>query len=399
MAMANVSTFAEKTDHKNFETIIYTIAEDLAAANEQPASISNTELKALQVAAKYLMRTYPSQFFPALFAPSSIAKGSLKWLASNYRMLKSETFSDGSEDGTKADKALMAALKSASSQLTDTIDKAMLSMDAMTTVVRSVQSVLGIYSDLLRTSGEPGVVIVSTALTSHVGQDGRGTRNDQPRTPDMAHTSFSRRRAGRDSLQISPTTLISEIDVRGQNRLSSVSCQRPSDTSIHDDAASLPQTASPQSRGFPPAAPTGQSSTPGIQYQRSSSAPPTPTPAKRAFNQVGACPDNDSEPKRPRKERHNSKTPSPTHGPQRQGSGAGQGGAESYRGRGGYQGRNFIQGYIPSYRARGGYRSRETYRGSYSWRGRQPQWSGRGERGEYQGRSRGSEYLPRMNYD
>lgn len=376
--------------------------EELSGANEQPSSVSNEELGALQIAAKHLMRSYATQFFSALFAPSSISKGSLKWLAANYPKLKSEIFGDGSEAGTKADRALMAALKSASAELTDTINKAMQAMDAMNTVVKSVQSVLGIYSDLLRVSGEPGIVIVSTALTSNLLNQEVRVQQDQPRTPVTANTEYPKRRT-RDSntSQVSPKTVIpnrrlfsTEIEMR--NAVPAAPVHRPytSRVDIRDDIAELPYSSSP------PRISTMYPSTP--QHQRSSSAPPTPTPSKRTFGDTEMISGGDTELKRSRREANNSKTPSPTHNSNRNGNGANQGGVEPHRGgpgRGRYQGKNFIPGYIPNYRGRSNYRGRDTYRSSYSWRGRQPQWGDRGERGDYQSNYRSAEYPSRMNYE
>lgn len=383
--------------------------ENIAGTDEQPSSISGEESKALQTAAKHLMRSYSRQFFSALFAPISVSKGSLKWLAINYPKLKAEVFSDGSEDGAKADRALMAALKSASAQLTDTIDKAMLAMDAMNTVVKSVQSVLGIYSDLLRVSGDSGVVIVSTALTSNLTNQNVGVRRDQPHTPGTANSEHPRRRTrGRDSSvsQISPKSLSSNtrlfssrIDMRGEVLSTPVGRQHGTETDLSDDVAA-PLYTSP-SRIISPRPLAQHALTPTVQHQRSSSAPPIATPSKRTFGESEIRISEDSELKRPRKEGNSPKTPSPTHELQENNGTGNQGGSEPYRGSGRsrYQGRNFIPNYVPNYRGRASYRGRDTYRSSYSWRGRQPQWGGRGERGEYQGNYRGTDYPSRMNYD
>lgn len=346
------------------------------------------------------MISYSTQFFSALVAPSSVSKGSLRWLAANYPKLRSEIFSDGSEAGSEADRALMAALKSASAQLTDTIDEAMLAIDAMNTVVRTVQSVLGIYSDLLRVSGEPGIVIVSTALTSNaVNQGARGNQQSQPRTPETTNTEFPKHSGrGRNSSisQISPKTNIrrfsSEMRIRGATSTSG----RYHYTSgvgarDHDDVATLPYT--PSSR----ATPSQYFSTPTTQQcQRSSSAPPTPTPPKRIFDEPEVQVSDES--KRVRRERNSSNTPSPTHGSQRRGDSLDRSISESYRGnstRGRYRGRNFIE----NYRGRASYHGRGTYRPPYSWRGRQAHWGGRGERGEHQSRYRGTDYPSRMGYE
>lgn len=395
MVLANIFTFVEKTDDKSFETIIYNVVEGLGGANERP---STEESGVLENIAKRLMRSYSTQFFSALVAPSSVSKGSLRWLATNYPKFRSEIFSDGSEAGAKADRALMAALKSASAQLTDTIDEAMLAMDAMNTVVRSVQSVLGIYSDLLRVSGEPGIVIVSTALTSNVmNQGARGTQRIQPRTPETADSEHRRRPArGHDSSisQISPETIIrrfsSEMEMRGAIPSARGRYGYTSEADMRDDVAALPYT--PTSRVAPS---TRYSPTPTTQHQRSSSAPPTPTPtpSKRTFSEPEVR--ADAEHKRVRRERNSSKTPSPTHNSPRHDSSPGQGGSEPHRGNGGrgrYLGRNFIPNYTSSYRGRASYRGRETYRPSHSWRGRQTQWGGRGEKGEYQSNYRGTDY-------
>lgn len=382
MILANISAFVEKTDDKSFEAIIYNVVEQLGGANGQQ---SNEESKTLEDVAKHLMRSYSTQFFSALVAPGSVSKGSLRWLATNYPRFRSEIFSDGSEAGVKADRALMAALKSASAQLTDTIDEAMLAMDAMNTVVRSVQSVLGIYSDLLRVSGEPGIVIVSTALTSSaMNQGAGGGQQGQPRTPETGDPGYQKYPGrGRNSSisQISPKTNVrrfsSEMRIRGAG---SGRYHYTTETNARDDVAALP---TPQN----PSAPTTK------QHKRSSSAPPTPALSKREF-EVQAS----DGPKRVRRERNSSKTPSPTHGSRRHDS-LGQGESEPHRGnsaRGRYLGKNFIENYTPGYRGRASYRGREAYRPSYQWRGRQTQWS---SRGEHQSNHRGTDYPPRMKYE
>lgn len=388
--MANISTFIEKTDDKSFETIIYNVVEQLGGQR------SIQESGALEDVARHLMRSYSTQFFSALVAPSSVSKGSLRWLAANYPKLRSEIFSDGSEAGEKADRALMAALKSASAQLTDTIDEAMLAMDAMNTVVRSVQSVLGIYSDLLRVSGEPGIVIVSTALTSNAVNQGNHNQRGQPGTPETEFPKHPGRGRNSSISQISPKTNIrrfsSEMRIRGATSSTSGRYHYTSEVSARDDVATLPYT--PTSRVTPssqrPSTPTAQ------QCQRSSSAPPTPTPSKRIFGEPEV--QASDEPKRARRERNSSGTPSPTHDSQRHGGSPGQSGSEPHRGnstRGRYRGRN----YIENYRGRASYHSRGTYRPSYSWRGRQTHWGGRGERGEHQSHYRGTDYPPRMGYE
>lgn len=392
MALANVSTFVEKTDHTSFEAVIYKVVEELGANQRS----SNEEPKPLEDVAKHLMRSYSTQFFSALVVPSSVSKGSLRWLATNYPKFRSEIFSDGSEAGARADRALMAALKSASAQLTDTIDEAMLAMDAMNTVSRSVQSMLGIYSDLLRVSGEPGIVIVSTALTSSMMNQGtRGTQGDRPRTPKTTDLEYPKHpsRGSDSNSQISPKTntrrFSSEMGMRGA---ASGRYRYTEGISTHGDVAARPYTPTSQVTSSTPA--------PTQQCHRSSSAPPTPNPSKRTFREPEARVDD--EPKRVRRERNGSKTPSPTHGSQRHGNSPGQGGSEAHRGngaRGGYQGRNFIAGYIPSHRGRAGYRGREVYRPSYHWRGRQTQWGGRGERSEHHSSYRGIDYPPRADYE
>lgn len=386
--MTNISTFIEKTDDKNFEIIIYNVVEELGA--NLP---SNKESEALENAAKHLMRNYSTQFFSALVAPSSVSKGSLRWLATNYPKFRFEIFSDGSEVGAKADRALMAALKSASAQLTDTIDEAMLAMDAMNTVVRSVQSVLGIYSDLLRAPGEPGVLIVSTALTSSVmNQRASGSQRGQPHTSDTADLGYHKRPAcSRDSgPPVLPKANIRrfspEMQTRGAMSSASGRHHYTSEVDTRDDVTALPNTPTPRD---PPSTliPTTQ------QCQRSSSAPP-PTPAERTIRPKERAADDH---KRIRRE-SSSKTPSPTHGSQRHSNSPGQGESEAYRGNGArarYLGRN----YIPNYRGRASYRVKEIYRPSHSWRGRQTQWGSRGERGGYQSNYRGTDYPPRAGYE
>lgn len=366
------------------------------------------------------MRSYSTQFFSALVAPSSVSKGSLRWLATNYPKFRSGIFRD--EAGAKADRALVAALKSASTQLTDTIDEAMLIMDAMNTAVRSVQSVLGIYSDLLRAPGESGVVIVSTALTSNMmNQRASGFQRDQPRTPDTADLGYPKRLArSRDSVsqrgqprtpdtadlgypkrptcsrdsgpQISLKANVRrfspEIQTHGTMSPAPSRQHYTSEVDTGNDVAAVPHT--PTSR-VTPSAPTPTTQ----QCQRSSSAPPTPTPAKRTFSEPkeGATDDH----KRVRRE-SSSKTPSPTYGLQRHGNSPSQGESEPYRGngaRGRYMGRN----YIPNYRGRASNRVREAHRPSHIWRSRQTQWGGRGERGGYQSNYRGTDYPPRMGYE
>lgn len=389
MILANISAFVEKTDDKSFEAIIYNVVEQLGGVNGQQ---SNEGSKTLEDVAKHLMRSYSTQFFSALVAPGSVSKGSLRWLATNYPRFRSEIFSDGSEAGEKADRALMAALKSASAQLTDTIDEAMLAMDAMNTVVRSVQSVLGIYSDLLRVSGEPGIVIVSTALTSSVmNQEAGVSQQGRHRTPeigDSEHQKYSSHGRHSSISQISPKTNVrrfsSEMRMRGVASSGSGSSRHyTSEINARDDFAALPTSSSQN-----PSAPTTQ------QHKRSSSAPPTPAPSKREF-EVQAS----DGPKRTRREGNSSKTPSPTHSSRRHDGGLGQGESEPHRGnsaRGRYLGKNFIENYTPSYRGRASYRGRETYRPSHQWRGRQTQWS---SRGEHQSNYRGTDYPPRMNYE
>lgn len=384
MILANISAFVEKTDDKSFEAIIYNVVEQLGGVNGQR---SNEESEALEDVAKHLMRSYSTQFFSALVAPGSVSKGSLRWLATNYPKFRSEIFSDGSEVGAKADRALMAALKSASAQLTDTIDEAMLAMDAMNTVVRTVQSVLGIYSDLLRVSGEPGIVIVSTALTSSVMNQGTGgSQQSQPRTPeigDLEHQKHHGRGRNSNISQISPKTNVrrfsSEMRIRGTG---SGRYHYNSEINARDDVAALPTSPSQN-----PSAPTTQ------QHKRSSSAPPTPAPSKHE-SEVQTS----DGPKRARKGGNGSKTPSPTHSSRRRDDSLGQGESEPHRGnsaRGRYLGKNFIENYTPSYRGRASYRGREVYRSPYQWRGRQTQWS----RGEHQSNYRGTDYPPRMSYE
>ncbi|KAL0637850.1 hypothetical protein Q9L58_003070 [Maublancomyces gigas] len=391
--LTNVSAFIEKTDDKNFEIIIYNVVEELGA--NRP---SNEESEALENIAKNLMRSYSTQFFSALVAPSSVSKGSLRWLATNYPKFRSEILSD--EAGAKADRALVAALKSASTQLTDTIDEAMLIMDAMNTAVRSVKSVLGIYSDLLRVPGESGVVIVSTALTSNMmNQRASGFQRDQPRTPDATDLSPKRPASARSrdsGPQISPKANLRrsspEIQTPGTMSPASSRHHHTLEVGTGDDVAAVPYTPTPRvapSAPAPAPAPTTQ------QSQRSSSAPPTPTPVKHTFSEPKEQATDDH--KRARKE-SSSNTPSPTYGTQRHGNSPSQGESESYRGngsRGRYMGKN----YIPNYRGRGSHRVRDTHRPSHSWRGRQTQWSSRGERGEYQSNYRGTDYSPRTGYE
>lgn len=340
------------------------------------------------------MRSYSTQFFSALVAPSSVSKGSLRWLATNYPKFRSEIFSD--EAGAKADRALVAALKSASTQLTDTIDEAMLIMDAMNTAVRSVKSVLGIYSDLLRVPGESGVVIVSTALTSNMmNQRTSDFQWDQPRTPDMTDLSSKRPARSRDrGPQISPKANLRrsspEIQTRGSISPASSRHHCTSEVGTGDDVAAVPYTPTPRVAPSDPApAPATQ------QCQRSSSAPPTPTPAKHTFSEPKEQATDDH--KRARKE-SSSNTPSPTYGSQRHGNSPSQGESESHRGNG-FRGRYMGKNYIPNYRGRGSHRVRDSHRPSHSWRGRQTQWGSRGERGEYQSNYRGTDYSPRTGYE
>ncbi|KAH8149848.1 uncharacterized protein LAJ45_06000 [Morchella importuna] len=367
LVMTNIGVFVARTNDKDFEAIIYSIAEDLDLRGEKH--------EAIHIAAKHLMKHYSSQFIPAIFAPGSIAKGSLKWLTGNYRALKLELFGNDSEAGANADRTLMTALKSASSHLTDTIDKTMISMDALTTVVKSVQSVLGIYSDLLRTSGEPGIAILSTALTSSPGT--------QPQTPRKGAFVSTIRRYGRDSTcsQVSPTTSIPTAHYAHESGASS---RQHSKNSFRDS------TLSARERGTSSAADASTStSTPDREgHTRSSSAPPTPVTSKRTCSNPSTNEEENVSPKRPKKDGHSPATPSPPrHSSQAGANPLHRGGSSGGRG---YQGKNFIPGYRGSFRGR-----HESFRSS-SWRGRQYWNGGRSDYGYSRG---GSDYPPRMNYD
>ncbi|KAI5849592.1 hypothetical protein DFP73DRAFT_591844 [Morchella snyderi] len=369
LVMTNIGIFVARTNDKDFEAIIYSVAEDLDLHGEKH--------EAVHLAAKHLMKYYFSQFIPAIFAPGSIAKGSLKWLTGNYRALKLELFSNNSEAGANADQTLMTALKSSSSHLIDTIDKTMISIDALTTVVKSIQSVLGIYSDLLRTSGESEIVIASTALTSFPGT--------QPQTPGKGAFVSTTRHRGRDSAcsQLSPTKLTPTAHYSYESGSSS----RQHSNNIFRDG-----TLSARERGTSSAAGASTStSTPDPEgHTRSSSAPPTPMTSKRTCGNSITNEEESLPPKRSKKDGHSPATPSPPRQSSQAGANALLRGSSS--GGRGYQGKNFIPGYRGSFRGR-----HESFRSS-SWRGRQ-YWNVNGSRSDHGYSRGGSDYPSRMNYD